>query len=229
MLLSRRLCSESTQFFITVFTMKLCCYSGEISIYLFLYWLYVYHSIYTTTICTYIYIPSIYIYHIVHTVYIRVYTMYMSSCHELIISCQEQSQLVFNTLAIWAHVMGCQAMSSHKPVRNNAIVQVLNYWYRHIEWWYSLPTSCGKLSCEKVSYKGLYIWYHIHIAWQPLISYVYLVFHRKAYHMRLAGYTLICNVWIPLYQYCNSCTIAMFLTGLWLDIPWHVPKWPVYG
>ena len=168
------------------------------------------------------YIPCIYIYHIVHTC--------ISPVHDIM-----SWVINFLTGAVWAgfqyasHLGTCHGMSSYKPVRNNAIVQVLNYWYRHIEWWYSLPTSCGKLSCEKVSYKGLYIWYHIHIAWQPLISYVYLVFHRKAYHMRLAGYTLICNVWIPLYQYCNSCTIAMFLTGLWLDNPWHVPKWPVYG
>ena len=41
----------------------------------------------------------------------------------------------------------------------------------------------------------------------------------------LAGYTFICNVWITLYQYFNSCTVAMFLKGLWLDIPWHEPIW----
>ena len=123
--------------------------------------------------------------------------------------------------------MGCPAMSSHKPVRNNAIVQEVNNWYRHIEGWYSLPTSCGKLSCEKVSYKCLYIWQHIYTAWQPLISYVYPLLHRKAYHLRLAVYTFICNLWIALYQYFNSCTIALFLTGLWLDITWHEPIWPV--
>ena len=43
--------------------------------------------------------------------------------------------------------------------------------------------------------------------------------------MRLAGYTFICNVWITMYQYINSCMIAMFLKGLWLDIPWHEPIW----
>ena len=130
------------------------------------------------------YIPCIYIYHIVHTCIYHV--------HDIM-----SWVINFLTGAVWAgfqyasHLGTCHGMSSQKPVRNNAIVQEVNNWYRHIEWWYSLPISGGKLSCEKLDK-------HMELVVVKLYRYAIIctntymtLSHRKAYHLRLAGYTII--------------------------------------
>ena len=92
--------------------------------------------------------------------------MYMTLCLEYKISRQEQSELFFNMKAITGHMGACQVMSSHKPFRTNAIVQLLKYLYEAI---HTFKITNKGITCQShvVSYiiiSSLLLWCYVLLA-----------------------------------------------------------------
>ena len=93
--------------------------------------------------------------------------------------------------AIWAHVMVCQAINPSKTLLSYNYCNIGTRGFIHYKLRYSLPISGGKLSCEKVD-KHMKLVVVLLCRYAIICTNTYMThFHRKAYHLRLEGYTII--------------------------------------